>query len=199
MAMKKDDDKSKRTLSGKKPATFGGAKSKLMPSKPKAQSPVMVKPSPAISKNITGERNWDKSSSSRVMVSAGPYEISKGGKTPKSTGGTNASNAKSTNSKKSSPTAKMSGTTPMQGSNDPNTSGPQTVQGSQAQAAQQKAAGKRSGRLGLTLLGVVGGAGVAMSLRKNKEKRQAKRAARKESTAERKSGVMVVERSKKSK
>lgn len=198
MAMKKDDDKSKKTLSGKKPATFGGANSKLMPPKPKAQSPVMVKPSRPISRNVTGERNWDKSSSSRVMVSAGPYEISKGGKTAKSSGGMNMTNGK-VMPKKSSPTAKMSGTTPMQGSNDPNTSGPQTAQGAQIQAAQQKAAGKKSGRIGAGLITLFGGLGAAYTLNKNKDERREKRAARKETKKIKKSGVMVVEKGTKAK
>ncbi len=106
--MKKDGDKGKRTLSGKKPAKFGGENSKLMKSKPKEQSSVMVKPSRPMGKDATGERNWDKSSSSRVMVSAGPATMSMGGRTAKSTGGTNASNARATPSKKSNPSAKMS-------------------------------------------------------------------------------------------
>jgi hypothetical protein len=110
MAMKKDDDKSKRTLSGKKPATFGGANSKLIKPKPTAlTSPgPRATPSRPMGKDATGERNWDKSSSSRVMVSAGPATMSMGGRTPKSTGGTNASNARATPSKKSIPMAKMS-------------------------------------------------------------------------------------------
>ena len=114
MAMKKDDDKSKRTLSGKKPATFGGANSKLIKPKPTAlTSPgPRATPSRPMGKDATGERNWDKSSSSRVMVSAGPATMSMGGRTPKSTGGTNASNARATPSKKSSPMAKMSGSSP---------------------------------------------------------------------------------------
>jgi hypothetical protein len=195
MAMKKDDDKSKKTLSGKKPATFGGANSKLISSKPKAQSSVMVKPSRPMGRNVTGERNWDKSSSSRVMVSAGPYEISKGGKTAKSSGGMNMTNGKVI-PKKSSPTAKVSGS----GINDPNsTGGYQSVSAGQQQAAQQKASGKKSGRIGAGLITLFGGLGAAYTLNKNKEERREKRAERKATKAAKKRGVMVVEKGTKTK
>jgi hypothetical protein len=195
MAMKKDDDKSKKTLSGKKPATFGGANSKLMPPKPKAQSSVMVKPPRPMGRNVTGERNWDKSSSSRVMVSAGPYEISKGGKTAKSTGGMNMTGGKVI-PKKSSPTAKVSGS----GINDPNsTGGYQSVSAGQQQAAQQKASGKKSGRIGAGLITLFGGLGAAYTLNKNKEERREKRAERKATKAAKKRGVMVVEKGTKTK
>jgi len=193
--MKKDDDKSKKTLSGKKPATFGGANSKLMPPKPKAQSSVMVKPPRPMGRNVTGERNWDKSSSSRVMVSAGPYEISKGGKTAKSTGGMNMTGGKVI-PKKSSPTAKVSGS----GINDPNsTGGYQSVSAGQQQAAQQKASGKKSGRIGAGLITLFGGLGAAYTLNKNKEERREKRAERKATKAAKKRGVMVVEKGTKTK
>ncbi len=193
--MKKDDDKSKKTLSGKKPATFGGANSKLISSKPKAQSSVMVKPSRPMGRNVTGERNWDKSSSSRVMVSAGPYEISKGGKTAKSSGGMNMTNGKVI-PKKSSPTAKVSGS----GINDPNsTGGYQSVSAGQQQAAQQKASGKKSGRIGAGLITLFGGLGAAYTLNKNKEERREKRAERKATKAAKKRGVMVVEKGTKTK
>jgi len=194
MAMKKkDEDPKKKKAVAKKPATFGGANSKLMPPKPKAQSSVMVKPPPPMGRNVTGERNWDKSSSSRVMISAGPYEISKGGKTAKSSGGMNMTNGKVI-PKKSSPTAKVSGS----GINDPNsTGGYQSVSAGQQQAAQQKASGKKSGRIGAGLITLFGGLGAAYTLNKNKEERREKRAERKATKAAKKSGVMVVERSKK--
>jgi hypothetical protein len=108
MAMKKDDDKSKRTLSGKKPATFGGANSKLIKPKPTA----LTSPGPRattsrpMGKDATGERNWDKSTKSRATVSVGPATLSMGGKTSKSTGGSNMANIKE--KKTSSPMAKMS-------------------------------------------------------------------------------------------
>ena len=142
MAMKKDDDKSKRTLSGKKPATFGGANSKLIKTKPTAlTSPgPRATPSRPMGKDATGERNWDKSSSSRVMVSAGPATMSMGGRTPKSTGGTNASNARATNNKESNSTARMS---------DSSTTAPSTVEGSQKALAEQKSSAKTSRNIAL--------------------------------------------------
>lgn len=89
MAMKKDDDKSKKTLSGKKPATFGGANSKLTASKPKAKSSVMVKPSPPMGKDPSGSANFNKTAPSRFTASAGPMNLNMGGKTSAPTGGRN--------------------------------------------------------------------------------------------------------------
>lgn len=156
MAMKKDDDKSKRTLSGKKPATFGGANSKLIKPKPTAlTSPgPRATPSRPMGKDATGERNWDKSSSSRVMVSAGPATMSMGGRTPKSTGGTNASNARATPSKKSSPMAKMS---------SGGTVAPSTVEGSQKALAEQKSSAKTSRNIALGVGGAMLGAGITVA------------------------------------
>jgi hypothetical protein len=110
MAMKKDDDKSKRTLSGKKPATFGGANSKLIKPKPTAltSSGPRAEPPRPMGKDATGERNWDKSSKPRATVSVGPATLSMGGKTSKSKGGMNMTGGK-VMPKKSSPMAKMSG------------------------------------------------------------------------------------------
>jgi len=113
MAMKKDDDKSKKTLSGKKPATFGGANSKLMANKPTAStsSGPRAVPSRPMGRDVTGERNWDKTPRARATISAGPATLSMGGKTAKSTGGMNMTGGK-VMPKKSSPTAKMSGSSP---------------------------------------------------------------------------------------
>jgi hypothetical protein len=156
MAMKKDDDKSKRTLSGKKPATFGGANSKLIKPKPTAlTSPgPRATPSRPMGKDATGERNWDKSSSSRVMVSAGPATMSMGGRTPKSSGGTNASNARATPIKKSSPMAKMS---------SGGTVAPSTVQGSQKALAEQKSSARTSRNIALGVGGAMLGAGITVA------------------------------------
>jgi hypothetical protein len=198
MAMKKkDEDPKKKKAVAKKPATFGGANSKLMPPKPKAQSSVMVKPPPPVGKYAGGLPNSNFKSPSRTTVAVGPATFPVSKRTEKSTGGLNMSNNKENPivEKKKSSNTKTSGAK----AGGSNSSGWQTATQLQQTALDQKAAGKRSGKLGLTLLGVVGGAGVAMSLRKNKEKRQAKRAARKESRAERKSGVMVVEKGTKTK
>lgn len=113
MAMKKDDDKSKKTLSGKKPATFGGANSKLMASKPTASisSGPRAVPSRPMGRDVTGEANFNRTSPSRATVSVGPATMSMGGKTAKSKGGMNMTGGKVL-PKKSSPTAKMSGSSP---------------------------------------------------------------------------------------
>lgn len=104
--MKKDDDKSKRTLSGKKPATFGGANSKLTASKPKAQSPVMVKPSPKMGKDPSGSANFNRTAPSRFTGTVGPMNLNMGGKTTAPTGGRNLTGYEE--KKQSNPTAKTS-------------------------------------------------------------------------------------------
>jgi len=152
MAMKKDDDKSKRTLSGKKPATFGGANSKLIKPKASAPSGPRAEPSRPMGRDASGSANFDRTSSSRVMVSAGPATMSMGGRTPKSTGGTNASNAKP--SKKSSPMAKMS---------SGGTTAPSTVQGSQNVLAEQRASAKRSRNIALGVGASMLGAGITVA------------------------------------
>ncbi len=195
--MKKDDDKSKKTLSGKKPATFGGANSKLMASKPKASAPSGPKaePSRPMGRDASGSANFDRTSSSRATVSVGPATLSMGGKTAKSKGGMNMTGGK-VMPKKSSPTAKVSGS----GINDPNsTGGYQSVSAGQQQAAQQKASGKKSGRIGAGLITLFGGLGAAYTLNKNKEERREKRAERKATKAAKKRGVMVVEKGTKTK
>jgi hypothetical protein len=110
MAMKKDDDKSKRTLSGKKPATFGGANSKLMASKPKASvlSGPRAEPSRPMGKDASGSANFNRTSPSRATVSVGPATMSMGGKTTKSKGGMNMNGGKVMPKKSVNPTAKMS-------------------------------------------------------------------------------------------
>jgi hypothetical protein len=118
MAMKKDDDKSKRTLSGKKPATFGGANSKLMASKPTAStsSGPRAVPSRPMGRDATGSANFDRTSSSRASVSVGPATINMGGRTAKSKGGMNMTGGKVLPKKSVNPTAKMSPGTKKPGS-----------------------------------------------------------------------------------
>ncbi len=152
MAMKKDDDKSKRTLSGKKPATFGGANSKLIKPKASAPSGPRAEPPRPMGRDASGSANFDRTSSSRVMVSAGPATMSMGGRTAKSTGGTNASNAKPI--KKSSPMAKMS---------SGGTVAPSTVQGSQKALAEQKSSARTSRNIALGVGGAMLGAGITVA------------------------------------
>ena len=126
MAMKKDDDKTKKvasakkkdslgspTMSGKKPYKIGGDNPlgvrKLNASKTTASTSTgpRATPSRPMGKDATGERNWDKTPRARATVSVGPATMSMGGKTSKSTGGMNMS--KGTVNPKSSvnPGAKM--------------------------------------------------------------------------------------------
>jgi hypothetical protein len=108
MAMKKDDDKSKKTLSGKKPATFGGANSKLMASKPKASasSGPRAEPSRPMGRDASGSANFDRTSSSRATVSVGPATLSMGGRTAKSKGGMDMTGGKVLPNKSVNPMAK---------------------------------------------------------------------------------------------
>jgi hypothetical protein len=107
MAMKKDDDKSKRTLSGKKPATFGGANSKLIKPKASAPSGPRAEPPRPMGKDATGSANFNRTAPSRATVSVGPATLSMGGKTSKSTGGMDMSKGKVQPKKSSNPTAKL--------------------------------------------------------------------------------------------
>ncbi len=152
--MKKDGDKGKRTLSGKKPATFGGENSKLMKKKESAPAGPRVAPARPMGKDATGSANFTRTSPSRASISVGPATLSMGGKTAKSTGGTNASNARATPSKKSSPMAKMS---------SGGTTAPSTVQGSQNVLAEQRASAKRSGDIAKITIGGLGIGGVLSS------------------------------------
>lgn len=157
MAMKKDDDKSKRTLSGKKPATFGGANSKLMASKPTAStsSGPRAVPSRPMGRDATGERNFDKTPRSRATISAGPATMSMGGRTAKSTGGMNMTGYKE--KKSSSPMAKMSGVA--------NASGSGTLTKDQRDAALQKEKARKSENIAKIAIGTVG-VGAALSFDK---------------------------------
>ena len=110
--MKKDDDKSKKTLSGKKPATFGGANSKLIKPKASAPSGPRAEPSRPMGKDASGSANFDRTSRTRATVSVGPATMSMGGKTAKSTGGMNMTGGKVMPKKSVNPTAKMSGSSP---------------------------------------------------------------------------------------
>jgi len=109
---KKDEDPKKKaaakTMSGKKPATFGGANSKLMASKPKASAPSgpRAEPSRPMGRDATGSANFDRTSSSRATVSFGPATLSMGGKTAKSTGGMNMTGGKVLPKKSVNPMAK---------------------------------------------------------------------------------------------
>ena len=105
MAMKKDGDKGKRTLSGKKPATFGGENSNLMKKKESAPAGPRATPARPMGKDATGSANFTKTSPSRTTLTVGPAKLNLGGKTAKSTGGSNMANIKE--KKSSSPTAKM--------------------------------------------------------------------------------------------
>ena len=191
--MKKDDDKSKITLSGKKPATFGGANSKLIKPKASAPSGSRAEPSRPMGKDATGERNWDKSSSSRFMVSAGPATMSMGGKTAKSTGGMNMTNGKVMPKKESGIMAKKSA---------PPTKGMIVL--NQKEIDAQEARAKKSRNVAMIAGGTVLGAGIAVSGKKigekmgqaakyianTKERKAAKRAQKAENDA------MIVERNK---
>lgn len=107
--MKKDGDKGKRTLSGKKPATFGGENSKLLKSKSADSTPAGPRATPArpMGKDATGSANFTRTSPSRTTVSVGPAKLSLGGKTNKSTGGMNMTKGTVAPKKTSSPNAKM--------------------------------------------------------------------------------------------
>lgn len=193
--MKKDDDKSKKTLSGKKPATFGGANSKLMPTKPKAQSSVMVQPSPPMGKYAGGLPNSNFKSPSRTTVAVGPATFPVSKRTEKPTGGIDYSKGEAKTSEKKGSNTKTSGA--KAGNKGTGTAGWNTYDADQA--AKQKAAGKTSGKIAIGIGSLVGGAGVAMALKKGKEKRQERRAERKATRVAKKSGVMIVEPRKKTK
>ena len=155
MAMKKDDDKSKKTLSGKKPATFGGANSKLIKPKPTAlTSPgPRATPSRPMGKDVTGERNWDKSAPSRFTASAGPATMSMGVKTAKSTSGINMTGGKVMPKKSVNPMAKTSG----------GFVAPSTQAGAAANLAKQQIAAKKNRNLALGIGGTVIGAGITLA------------------------------------
>lgn len=166
MAMKKDDDKSKRTLSGKKPATFGGANSKLMASKPKASAPSgpRAEPSRPMGRDASGSANFDRTSSSRATVSVGPATLSMGGKTAKSKGGMNMTGGKVMPKKQSNPTAKVSGSSPS------NVYAPQFQ--SQSSLAAIKKEDNKWNKSNTVAASVVGGLGVggALSSKKVRQK-----------------------------
>jgi uncharacterized protein YcfJ len=193
MAMKKDDDKSKRTLSGKKPATFGGANSKLIKPKASAPSGPRAEPSRPMGKDATGSANFDRTSSSRFMVSAGPATMSMGGRTTKSTGGSNMANIKE--KKKSNPMAKMSGVTGTAGTSKPTKD--------QRDASVQKEKARKSANVAKVAIGTIGIGGAISSravrgkikqaakyIGDTKERKERKRVQKEENDA------MIVERNK---
>jgi hypothetical protein len=135
MAMKKDDDKTKKsasskkkdslgspTMSGKKPYKIGGDNPlgvrKLNASKPTAstQSGPRAVPSRPMGRDATGSANFDRTSSSRASVSVGPATINMGGRTAKSKGGMNMTGGKVLPKKSVNPAAKMSPGTKKPGS-----------------------------------------------------------------------------------
>jgi hypothetical protein len=126
MAMKKDDDKTKKVASPKKKDSLGSPTAsgkpaykiggdnplgvrKLNASKPTAStsSGPRAVPSRPMGRDVTGEANFDRTPRTRATVSVGPATLSMGGKTSKSTGGMDMS--KGTVKPKSSvnPAAKM--------------------------------------------------------------------------------------------
>ena len=195
--MKKDGDKGKRTLSGKKPATFGGENSKLMKKKESAPAGPRATPARPMGKDATGSANFTRTSPSRATVSVGPATINMGGKTAKSTGGMNMTKGTVQPKKSVNPTAKVSGS----GINNPNsTGGWQSVTAGQKQAAQQKEAGKKSGRIAMGIGAGVLGAGITLAGGGKKIKQAAKWIADTKNRKERKrvqkaeNEAMIVER-----
>lgn len=168
--MKKDDDKSKKTLSGKKPATFGGANSKLMASKPKASAPSgpRAEPPRPMGRDASGSANFDRTSSSRATVSVGPATLSMGGKTTKSKGGMDMSKGKVQPNKSVNPTAKTSGVS------GGGFVAPSTPKGAAANLAKQEIAAKRNRNLAIGIGGSVLGTGVMLAGGGKKIKQAAK-------------------------
>ena len=162
--MKKDDDKSKKTLSGKKPATFGGANSKLIKPKASAPSGPRAEPSRPMGRDASGSANFDRTSSSRATVSVGPATLSMGGKTAKSKGGMNMTGGKVMPKKQSNPTAKVSGSSPS------NVYAPQFQ--SQSSLAAIKKEDNKWNKSNTVAASVVGGLGVGGAL-SSKKVRQA--------------------------
>jgi len=194
MATKKDGDKGKKNLSGKKPATFGGSNSKLLKSNSTERSIMFAKgPAPKMNAEATGERNFTRTSPSRATVSVGPATLSVGGRTAKSTGGMNMTNGKVMPKKESGIMAKKSA---------PPTKGMIVL--NQKEIDAQEARAKKSKNVAMIAGGTVLGAGIALSGKKigekmgqaakyianTKERKAAKRAQRAENDA------MIVERNK---
>jgi hypothetical protein len=193
MAMKKDGDKGKRTLSGKKPATFGGENSKLMKKKESALAGPRATPARPMGKDATGSANFTRTSPSRATVSVGPATLSVGGRTAKSTGGMNMTNGKVMPKKESGIMAKKSA---------PPTKGMIVL--NQKEIDAQEARAKKSKNVAMIAGGTILGAGIALSGKKigekmgqaakyianTKERKAAKRAQKAENDA------MIVERNK---
>jgi hypothetical protein len=196
MAMKKDDDKSKKTLSGKKPATFGGANSKLIKPKASAPSGPRAEPSRPMGRDASGSANFDRTSSSRATVSVGPATLSMGGRTAKSKGGMDMSKGKVQPKKSVNPTAKTSGVS------GGGFVAPSTPKGAAANLAKQEIAAKRNRNLAIGIGGSVLGTGVMLAgggkkikqaakyIGDTKERKERKRVQKAENEA------MIVERNK---
>ena len=194
--MKKDDDKSKKTLSGKKPATFGGANSKLIKPKASAPSGPRAEPSRPMGRDASGSANFDRTSSSRATVSVGPATLSMGGRTAKSKGGMDMSKGKVQPKKSVNPTAKTSGVS------GGGFVAPSTPKGAAANLAKQEIAAKRNRNLAIGIGGSVLGTGVMLAgggkkikqaakyIGDTKERKERKRVQKAENEA------MIVERNK---
>ena len=121
MAMKKDDDKTKKSASSKKPVTMSGKQPyktggdnplgvrKLNASMPKASAPLgpRATPSRPMGRDATGSANFDRTPRTRATVSVGPATLSMGGKTAKSKGGMDMSKGTVQPKKSVNPGAKM--------------------------------------------------------------------------------------------
>jgi len=169
---KKDEDPKKKaaakTMSGKKPATFGGANSKLIKPKASAPSGPRAEPSRPMGRDATGSANFDRTSSSRASVSVGPATINMGGRTAKSKGGMDMSKGTVQPKKSVNPTAKTSG---VSGSGFV---APSTPKGSAANLAKQEIAAKRNRNLAIGIGGSVLGTGVMLAGGGKKIKQAAK-------------------------
>jgi len=130
------------------------------PAKPKAVSPVMVQESPKMGRDPSGSANFNRTAPSRATFIAGPAEINYGGKTKKSSGGTDYTKGNVMPEKQDNSNAKMSGGI---GYGSGGGVGPTSVAGSQVANTKRAIGIKRNQRLavgaGLATLGV----GVSLS------------------------------------
>lgn len=197
--MKKDGDKGKRTLSGKKPATFGGENSKLMKKKESAPAGPRATPARPMGKDASGSANFTRTSPSRATVSVGPATLNVGGKSAKSTGGMNMTGG-TVKPKKSSTQMDKKSSNPLAKSGSAPTKG--VIVMNQKELDAQDARARKSKNIALIAGGTILGAGLAISGKKigeklgqaakyianTKERKAAKRAQKAENDA------MIVER-----
>ena len=186
MAIKKDGDKGKKTLSGKKPLTMSGKqpykmgeinytdmsgkKRMIKADGPKSKSIMLAKgPAPKMNAEATGERNFDRSSEARRSVSIGPISFDSKEKSSKSTGPSNITGGKIPSKK----TPAITGKSKQSKSNKvPKW---ESVSSLQKEAEKQKVRAKKSAIIGGTILGVVGGAGLTLAIGKKKKENRYKR------------------------